>query len=108
MTTAYDQNRDVLNAYKGADRGILPGRYAVAVTPRDSTELPAYGRLIVTNSHASNTETITVIMASNNVDDTTTVAFAIAPVSTIELPIVVRRVISTGTGGNITAVLTHG
>ena len=30
MTTAYDQNRDVLNAYKGADRGILPGRYAVA------------------------------------------------------------------------------
>src|SRR6478609_12109334 len=105
MTTAYDQNRDVLNAYCAEDRAMLPARFAQAVTPSDSTELPFYGRLIVTNSHATTTENIVVVMASNNVDDTTTVAIPIAPMTTNELPVVVRRVFATGTGVDIKAVL---
>jgi hypothetical protein len=82
-----------------------PGRTAIAVTPSDSTELPIYGRLIVTNSHATSTENIVVIMASNNVYDTTRVTIPVAPMTTNELPIVVRRVFATGTGVDIKAVL---
>lgn len=104
MTTTYDQNRDVLSAFDARDRGVYPARNAIAVPPSDSTELPFYGRLIVTNSHATSTENISVIRASNNQDNSTVVA-PIAPASTVVLPIVVRRVMATGTGGNISVVL---
>ena len=87
------------------ERGVFPARFAQAVTLSDSTELPFYGRLIATNSHATNTENLVVIMASNNVDDSTTVAIPIAPTSTVVLPVAVRRVMATGTGAQVSAVL---
>ncbi len=105
MTTSYNENRDVLNKFNNEQRGIAPARFAQAITPSDSTELGEYGRLLVTNSHATNTENVVVIMASNNIDDTTTVTIPIAPLTTIHLPIVVRRVMATGTGAQISAVL---
>ena len=105
MTTSYDSRRDVLNFVCAEGRAHNPARYAIAVTPSNSAELVVYGRLIVTNAHATAAETITVIMAENNVDDTTTVAFNIAPQTTLYLPVVVRRVMATGTGADITATL---
>jgi hypothetical protein len=105
MSTSYDQNRDVLGALSAKERGVDPARFAQAITPSDSTELPIYGRLIVTNASGSSTENLVIIMASNNVDDTTTVSIPIAPETTIALPIIVRRVMATGTGAQISAVL---
>ncbi len=99
MTTSYDQNRDVVNAFCQEHRGIAPARFAQAITPSDSTELGEYGRILITNSHATATQNIVVI------DDTTTVMIPIAPLTTIYLPIVVRRVMASGTGANISAVL---
>jgi len=69
------------------------------VTSSSSCRRTIYGRLLVTNSHASSVETVAVIMASNNTDDTTTVNFPIAPLTT---PI--RRVLGPGTGVNISVV----
>jgi hypothetical protein len=71
------------------------------VTQSDSADLRVYGKLLVTNSHATNVETVTVIMASDNQDDSTTVA----PLTTIVLPIVVRWMMATGTGGKVSAVM---
>src|SRR6476619_2725696 len=105
MSSSYSQDRDVLNAYDIRSRSLAPARFVQAVTPSDSTEPPVYGRLIVTNSHATSTENISVIMASNNVDDTTVVLIPIAPMTTIVLPIVARRVMAMGTGGNVSAVM---
>lgn len=105
MTTSYSQDRDVLNAFPAKDRGMAPARYAQAITPSDTQDLPVYGRLMVTNSSAGTTENITVIMAGNNQDDSTVVEFAIAPVTTIVLPIVVRRVMATNTGSQISCVV---
>jgi hypothetical protein len=105
MATSYDSRRDPLAAFPVQERGDFAARDAQAISPSDSTELPFYGRLLVTNSHATNTENITVIMAGNNQDDTITVALPIAPLTTILLPIVVRRVMATGTGADIKAVL---
>jgi hypothetical protein len=70
-----------------------------------STEFPVYGRLLVTNNHASSVESVAAIMASNNTDDTTTVSFSIAPMTTLLLPLVVLRVLSPGTGANINMAL---
>jgi hypothetical protein len=105
MSGSYSQDRDLLNAYDIRNRAVAPARFAQAVTPNDSTELPVYGRLIVTNSHATSTENIFLIMASNNQDDSTVVAFPIAPLTPLVLPVVVRRVMATGTGGNVSAIL---
>ena len=68
MTNSYDQNKDIFGTFNMRERGFLPARDAKAVTPSDSVELPFYGRLIVTNSQATTTEDIVVIMAANNVD----------------------------------------
>jgi hypothetical protein len=105
MTSSYDPHRDILNFRNEELRVINPARYAQAVTPSDSAELPIYGKLFVTNSNGSSTENVTVIMASNNTDDTTSVSFPISPATTLLLPIVVRRVLSTGTGADIKVVL---
>jgi hypothetical protein len=51
--------------------------------------------LLVTNSHATATENVSVIVANNNDGDTTVVAFPIAPLTTVVLPIVMRRVMAT-------------
>ena len=104
MTTSYElQPRRAQLCLCGAPR-IQSARYAEAVTPSDSTELPYYGKLLVTNA-GSGAETLSVIMASNNVDDTTAVTFEIAPVTTIVLPVLVRRVMATNTGADISVVL---
>ena len=93
MITSYDPKRDVLNAY------------CAVVTPNDSTELRNYGKLLFTNSKESSIENVTVMMASNNTDDTTSVSFPIAPATTILFPVVVRRILRTGTGVDIKVVL---
>jgi hypothetical protein len=74
-----------------------------AVCAAGTTELPVYGRLLV--SHASSVESVAVIIASNNTDDTITVSFPIVPMTTLLLPVVIRRVLSTGIGANINIVL---
>jgi hypothetical protein len=105
MTSAYDPRRDVLNFRDEEKRGINPARYAATVTPSDTQDLQIYGKLLITNASGSSTENVTVIMASNSTDDTTSVSFPIAPATTLLLPIVVRRVLSTGTGPDIKVVL---
>jgi len=69
------------------------------------TDLLAYGRLFVTNSHASSVENVAMTMASNSADDTTTVSFPIARMTTLLLPELVRRVPGVGTDANINIVL---
>jgi hypothetical protein len=69
------------------------------------TDLPVYGRLFVTNSHASSVENVAMTMASNSADDTTTVSFPIAPMTTLVLSVVVRRVPGAGADTDINMVL---
>jgi hypothetical protein len=71
----------------------------------EMTDLPAYGRLFVTNSHTSSVENVAVIMASNSADDTTTVSFPIPPMTPLLLPVLVRRVPGAGTDANINVIL---
>lgn len=59
----------------------------------------------MTTSYDSRRDVLNFVCAENNVDDTTTVAFNIAPQTTLYLPVVVRRVMATGTGADITATL---
>jgi hypothetical protein len=103
MTTSYDPNRDVLNALPIADRGRNPARYAAAVTL--DAELPIYGRLWVCNAHATDTETINVVLASNASDDSTAVSFHVPPLWAGELPVIARRILGSGTGADISAVV---
>ena len=48
---------------------------------------------------------MTVMMAINNTDDTTTVSFSIAPATTFLFDLVVIRVLGSGTRENIEVVL---
>ncbi len=102
MTSAYDSKRDVLNFRDEQDRGLNPHRYAQPVVV--DTELAIYGPLWVSNSHATATQNINVVLASNVSDDVTAISFPIAPLTSVLLPVVARRVLSSS-GGNISAVV---
>lgn len=101
MTSAYSQDRDVLNTFDISKRPQGKFRYAQPVTL--DSEMSAYGPIFVTNSGAS-VETINVILASNTSDDTSAVSFHIPAGWAGVLPVVARRVLSSGTGSDITAV----
>jgi hypothetical protein len=101
MTTSYSASRDVLNFRDESARGINPFRYATAVS--FDTELATYGSLWVSNSHATGTQNIVLVLASNTADDTTSVSIPVAPMWSGEIRVVARRVLSSS-GANISAV----
>ena len=102
MTTSYDARRDVLTYRDEEQRGLNPFRYATAVVA--DTELASYGTLWVSNSHATATQNIAVVLASNASDDTTATLIPIAPLWSGIVPVVARRVLSSS-GANISAVV---
>lgn len=70
------------------DFQIVPASKAVAITPNDNTDLPITVRAV----YVGGVGNLAVILK----DDTTAVIFAGVPIGTL-LPILVRRVLATGT-----------
>lgn len=100
MALTYDSKKDIFAFVSAGMRSFSAARNATLVTPSDTVDLPVYGRLRVYNAGAG-VESATLLPVGAT-DDANTVTFKFPVGLTIMDEMLVRRVMSTSLGADLT------
>ena len=99
MSSSFDFRR-MRQSINEAESARFPARNIAAVT--FDQEFASYGRVAVYNDGTA-TEHVVIVPVGNEFDDTTGVAVPIPAKALITLDVLCRRVLSAGTGSDISA-----
>jgi len=99
VSSSFDFRR-MRQSINEAESARFPARNIAAVT--FDQEFASYGRVAIYNDGAA-TEHVVIVPVGNEFDDTTGVAVPVPPKQLVTLDLIVRRILSAGTGSDITA-----